>query len=261
MEWGLGAAGIAVGLLIAVVTAPVGVSGAVFLLPVQLSVFAVPSPAVTPTNLLYNVVAGPGALLRYRRDGALRGPLVRQLVMGTVPGVILGAVIRVFALPGPHVFRLLIAALMLPLGIWLITRTLRPTHPESPGPEPAPRTVTGLALAVGVVGGIYGIGGGSIIGPILASRGVPVAKVAPAALASTFATSIVGASTYALLSLAKTGSIAPDWYLGLACGFGGLIGGYLGARLQPRLPETILRLLLGTLATTLGALYAIDALS
>ncbi|MER6496696.1 sulfite exporter TauE/SafE family protein [Streptomyces griseorubiginosus] len=261
MQWGLGVVGFAVGLLIAVVTAPVGVSGAVFLLPVQLSVFAVPSPAVTPTNLLYNVVAGPGALLRYRRDGALRGPLVRRLVMGTLPGVILGAVIRVFALPGPHVFRLMIAALMLPLGIWLITRPLRPTHPESPRPEPAPRTVTGLGLAVGVVGGIYGMGGGSIIGPILAGRGVPVAKVAPAALASTFATSTVGASTYALLSLAKTGSIAPDWFLGLACGLGGLIGGYLGARLQPRLPETILRLLLGTLATTLGALYAIDALS
>lgn len=51
------------GASIALVTAPVGVSGAVFLLPVQLSVLGVPSPAVTPTNLLYNVVAGPGALL------------------------------------------------------------------------------------------------------------------------------------------------------------------------------------------------------
>ncbi|MFD7460717.1 MULTISPECIES: sulfite exporter TauE/SafE family protein [unclassified Streptomyces] len=257
----MGAAGVMVGLLIAVLTAPVGVSGAVFLLPVQLSVFAVPSPAVTPTNLLYNVVAGPGALLRYRRDGALRGPLVRRLVMGTLPGVILGAVIRVFALPGPQVFRLLVAALMLPLGIWLITRTLRPAHAQSPRPEPVPRTVTGMALAVGVVGGIYGIGGGSILGPVLVGRGVPVAKVAPAALAATFATSVVGASTYALLSLAQTGSIAPDWSLGLSCGLGGLMGGYLGARLQPRLPETLLRLLLGTLATALGALYAIDALN
>ncbi|MEU1798219.1 sulfite exporter TauE/SafE family protein [Streptomyces californicus] len=259
MGWELGAAGLAVGMLIAAVTAPVGVSGAVFLLPVQLSVFAVPNPAVTPTNLLYNVVAGPGALLRYRRDGALTGPLVRRLVLGTLPGVVLGAVIRVFALPGPGVFRLLVAALMLPLGIWLITRTLRPSSPENRR-QPRPRTVTGLALAVGVVGGIYGIGGGSILGPILVGRGVPIAKVAPAALASTFATSLVGASTYALLSLAHPGSIAPDWLLGLACGLGGLIGGYLGARLQPRLPETFLRLLLGTLATALGILYAIDAL-
>jgi len=78
--------GLAAGLLIATVTAPVGVSGAVFLLPVQLSVFGVPNPAVTPTNLLFNVVAGPGALWRYRHDGALRGDLTRRLVLGTLPG-------------------------------------------------------------------------------------------------------------------------------------------------------------------------------
>ncbi|MFE8015744.1 sulfite exporter TauE/SafE family protein [Streptomyces antibioticus] len=247
-------------MVIAVVTAPVGVSGAVFLLPVQLSVFAVPNPAVTPTNLLYNVVAGPGALLRHRRAGTLGGLLVRRLVLGTLPGVVVGAVVRVFAVPGPYVFRLLVAALMLPLGTWLIVRTLRPAPAGIRRPPPAPRTVTGLALVVGVVGGVYGIGGGSILGPVLVGRGVPVAQVAPAALASTFATSVVGAGTYALLSLASTGSIAPDWSLGLACGLGGLLGGYLGARLQPHLPETLLRLLLGTLATALGALYALDAL-
>ena len=52
------------GLLVAVLTAPVGVSGAVFLLPIQLDLLRVPSPAVTPTNLLFNVVATPSALVR-----------------------------------------------------------------------------------------------------------------------------------------------------------------------------------------------------
>jgi len=250
--------GLAAGLLIAVVTAPVGVSGAVFLLPVQLSVFAVPSPAVTPTNLLFNIVAGPGALWRYRRNGALRTALARHLVLGTLPGVGIGAVIRVFALPGQAVFRLLIAALLLPLGLWLCARTLHPARDRAG--EPSPRTVTGLALAVGVVGGIYGIGGGSLLGPILVGRGLPVSRVAPAALAATFATSLVGAGAFTVLSLVSSGDVAPNWWLGLACGTGGLIGGYLGARLQPYLPETALRLLLGMLAATLGALYAVQAL-
>jgi uncharacterized protein len=261
VEWTIWA-GFAAGLLISTVTAPVGVSGAVFLLPVQLSVLGVPSPAVTPTNLLFNVVAGPGALWRYRRDGALRGTLARRLVAWTLPGVIAGAAIRVFALPGPGVFRLLIAALLLPLGLWLCLRTLTPAHHRPPPPgELTPRTLTGLALAVGVVGGIYGIGGGSLLGPILTGRGLPVARVAPAALAATFATSLVGAAAYALLSLVSSGDVAPDWWLGLACGTGGLLGGYLGARLQPRLPERALRLLLGTLAAALGALYAAQTLN
>ncbi|MEU0414537.1 sulfite exporter TauE/SafE family protein [Streptomyces griseorubiginosus] len=260
MDWIL-AAGLAAGLLIATVTAPVGVSGAVFLLPVQLSVFGVPNPAITPTNLLFNVVAGPGALWRYRHHRAQHGDLTRRLVLGTLPGVVLGAVIRVFALPGPDVFRLLIAVLLLPLGLWLCLRTLAPSHHRPlPSGELPPRTLTGLALAVGVIGGLYGIGGGSLLGPILAGRGLPVARVAPAALAATFTTSVVGAAAYALLSLASSADVAPDWSLGLACGTGGLIGGYLGARLQPHLPERALRLLLGVLAAALGALYAAQTL-
>ncbi|MFI7500901.1 TSUP family transporter [Streptomyces sp. NPDC049687] len=261
MEWTVWA-GLAAGLLIAVVTAPVGVSGAVFLLPVHLSVFGVPSPAITPTNLLFNVVAGPGALWRYRRDGALRGGLARRLVVGTLPGVVLGAAIRVLALPGPGVFRLLIAILLLPLGLWLCVRTLAPArHRPDAATEPSTAALTALALGVGVIGGIYGIGGGSLLGPVLAARGLPMTRVAPAALAATFATSVVGATAYAVLSLLSSGDVAPDWWLGLACGVGGLVGGYLGARLQPRLPETVLRLLLGILATAVGGMYALQALT
>ncbi|MFI1187301.1 TSUP family transporter [Streptomyces californicus] len=260
MDWSTGGLGFAAGLLISVATAPVGVSGAVFLLPVQISVLGVPSPAVTPTNLLYNVVAGPGALLRHHRAGTLRGPLTRLLVLGTVPGVVIGAVIRVFAVPGTSVFRLLIAVLLLPLGSWLCLRTLRRASRAEPVRELSHRSVIRLAVAVGVAGGIYGIGGGSLLGPVLVGRGMPVSKVAPAALAATFVTSVVGAGTYALLSLTASGDIAPYWSLGLACGLGGLCGGYLGARLQPRIPETALRLLLGALALGIGGLYAVQLL-
>ncbi|WP_030669483.1 sulfite exporter TauE/SafE family protein [Streptomyces cellulosae] len=259
MGWSTGLLGFAAGLLISVATSPAGVSGAVFLLPVQVSVLGVPSPAVTPTNLLYNVVAGPGALLRHWRAGRLGGPLTRLLIAGTVPGVLIGAVIRVFAVPGPRIFRLLIAALLVPLGLWLGLRTVRPA-PVRAARAPSPSATRSLALAVGVAGGIYGIGGGSLLGPVLVGRGAPVATVAPAALASTFVTSVVGAAAYALLSLAATGDLAPDWSLGLSCGTGGLVGGYLGARLQPLLPETALRILLSTLATGIGALYAVQTL-
>jgi uncharacterized protein len=130
VTWTTGLGGLAAGLLIATVTAPVGVSGAVFLLPVQFSLLGVPSPAVTPTNLLFNVIAGPGALLRYRTQGSLGGPLARRLVLGTLPGVVIGAVIRVLVVPGPRVFRLVVAAVLLPIGLWLCVRTLRKApHP------------------------------------------------------------------------------------------------------------------------------------
>ncbi|TNY36606.1 sulfite exporter TauE/SafE family protein [Thermomonospora catenispora] len=255
--WGTGPAGFLAGLLIATVTSPVGVSGAVFLLPVQLSVLGVPNPAVTPTNLLFNIVSGPGALARYR--DRLSGPLTRLLIAGTLPGVVIGAIVRVHVVPGPDVFRILVGLFLLPLGVWLCVRAAR--RPAEPGGSgPSPRFTTALALGVGVVGGVYGIGGGSILGPILVGRGLPVATVAPAALASTFLTSVVGALTYAVLSFTAEGDIAPVWSLGLLCGLGGLIGGYLGARLQPHLPERALRLILGLLASVLAVLYLIQGL-
>src|SRR4051795_6220907 len=84
----------------AAVASPAGISGAVLLLPFQVSVLGVPSPAVTPTNLLYNVVGTPGGLLGYRPAGALHGTLARLLLAGTLPGVVVGAVIRVELLSG-----------------------------------------------------------------------------------------------------------------------------------------------------------------
>jgi uncharacterized membrane protein YfcA len=86
VAWTAALAGFGAGLLLSVVTAPVRVSGTVIMLPVKVSVVGVPSPAVTPTNLLFNVVAGPGALLRRWRAGRLGGPLTRLPVAGTVPG-------------------------------------------------------------------------------------------------------------------------------------------------------------------------------
>src|ERR1700739_1729505 len=105
--------------LIALVASPAGISGAGLLLPFQVSVLGTPSPAVTPTNLLYNVVATPGALYRYWRQKQTGGRLALVLIAGTLPGVIAGSVIRVELLPGPRVFALIVAAVLLPLGTWL----------------------------------------------------------------------------------------------------------------------------------------------
>jgi uncharacterized protein len=240
---------------IATITTPVGVSGAVFLIPVQVSVLHTPSPAVTPTNLLYNLVAIPGALVRFHREGRLRGPLTRLMVLGTLPGVVAGAVIRVELLAGPEAFLLVVAAVLVPLGAWLAAFGA-PSGPAAASARGREREIVLLALAVGTIGGIYGIGGGSILGPILVGLGFSVVEVAPAALAATFLTSIAGVAAYAVLSLGFSGDVAPDWLLGVGMGVGGLGGAYLGARLQSRLPEALLRRGLGVLALALGVRYA-----
>jgi uncharacterized protein len=255
--------------VIATLATPAGVSGAVLLLPFQVSVLGTPSPAVTPTNLLYNVVATPGALYRYRKQGQTGGRLVLVLVGGTLPGVVAGSVIRVELLPGPRVFDLVVAAVLLPLGIWLALSRPQRTGSSDDGHPHAARAariladpaLIVLAAVVGCVGGIYGIGGGSILAPILIGTGRSPADVAPAALASTFVTSVAGVITFTILSVSHHGSIAPDWPTGIALGLGGLAGAYTGARIQSRLPELVIRRLVGVLVIAIAARYLWSGLS
>ena len=247
---------LATAFVIAVLATPAGISGAVLLLPFQVSVLGTPSPAVTPTNLLYNVVATPGALYRYWRQGQAGGRLALVLIAGTLPGVVAGSVIRVELLPSAHVFDFVVAAVLLPLGAWLAL-----TSPTGAGGQarlarviPQPILVL-LAVVVGCVGGIYGIGGGSILAPILIGTGCPPKEVAPAALASTFMTSVAGVVAFLILSIHHHGSVAPDWPTGIALGIGGLSGAYTGARIQRRLPDVLIRRVMGVLVVTIGARY------
>ena len=222
--------------------------------------------SVTPTNLLYNVVATPGALYRYWRQGQTGGRLALVLIAGTVPGVIAGSVIRVELLPGTRVFDLVVAGVLLPLGVWLVVTRPVPRRRPARRPIPEPRLIPEpalvvLAFLVGCVGGIYGIGGGSVLAPVLIGSGRPAAEVAPAALASTFATSVAGVVTFAVLSLHQRGSIAPAWATGVALGIGGLAVAYTGARIQGRLPEALIRRIVGVLVIAIGARYLWSGLS
>ena len=236
--------------VIAVIATPAGISGAVLLLPFQVSVLGTPSPAVTPTNLLYNVVATPGALYRYWRQGQTGERLALVLIAGTLPGVIVGSIIRVELLPGPRVFDLVVAAVLGPLGAWLaLTKPARPPTEDEPDRParliPVPVLVV-LSAVVGCVGGIYGIGGGSILAPILIGcQDRTPAEVAPAAVASTFATSVAGVITFTILAIHPHGSVSPDWPTGIALGVGGLAGAYTGARIQGRLPDVVIRRVMG----------------
>ncbi|MET9090228.1 TSUP family transporter [Streptomyces sp. NPDC004237] len=148
------------------------------------------------------------------RGGRLCGLLTRCLIAGALPGVVCGVVIRVFALLGPAVFGFLVVVLLLRLGLWLVARILRPALRRRA--EPSSRAIAALAVTAGAIGGFCGIGGGSVLGPVLAGGGMPVAQDGAAALVSAFLAALVGAGACALLSLTGGDDIASGWVLGLA---------------------------------------------
>ncbi|MGB9803870.1 sulfite exporter TauE/SafE family protein [Desulfofundulus sp.] len=302
-----------VAFLVSSITASAGVSGAFLLLPFMVSVLGFTSPAVSPTNLIYNIVAIPGGLARYIREGRMAWPLTWVVVVATLPGVFAGGWIRIHYLPDPKAFKFFVGLVLLYLGVRLLYETsgrylkskentqnlekkfrerVQQIKSESAGrlaaglpPEAVVKTrsvslrkieydfwgetfsfstpvVFALALVVGLIGGIYGIGGGAIIAPFVVSvLGMPIYTVAGAALAGTFLTSIAGVVVYHLLSLTAAGAragVSPDWLLGALFGVGGLLGTYFGAYLQKYLPDRLIRGILGCLVTFLAVSYIIQ---
>lgn len=283
---------------ISTVTSMGGVSGAFLLLPFQVSVLGITSPSVSATNHLFNVVAIPSGVLRYVREGRMLWPLVAAVVTGTLPGVLVGAVVRVVYLPDPTTFKVFAGVVLAWIGLRLVRDLLRPAAAtraadaaearfrqaasRTPGvPDRAPVTIVRrsvrrleflfggerfvvsmpsvffVSLAVGVVGGVYGIGGGAIIAPFLVSiLGLPVYTVAGAALTGTLCTSCAGVVFYqALASAFPEVAVGPDWRLGVAFGLGGAVGMYCGARLQRHVPARVIKWILATVILFVSVRY------
>jgi len=280
-----------VALVVSSFTSMAGVSGAFLILPFQMSVLGFTSPAVSPTNLVFNLVAIPSGVYRYLREGRLLWPLTGIIAAGTLPGVVLGGIVRLHYLPDPATFKGFAGVVLLYVGLRLVGDLARGNRRAAAAPAPATdSSATGwrvagqnfgwrrysfrfrdrehtcstpglflLALVVGMVGGVYGIGGGAIIAPFLvAFCGLPVHAIAGATLAGTFLTSLVGVLFYQLAApaYAATGlAVAPDWLLGALFGLGGMAGMYLGARLQRFMPERVIKLVLVVILLFVAARY------
>lgn len=265
-------------------TSMVGVSGAFLLLPFQMSVLHYVSPSVSATNLVFNLVATPGGVYRYGREGRMVWPLAGIIVLGTLPGIVLGWYVRTHYLTDVRQFKVFVGAVLLYVAYRLLADHL-PWKKAGAGaaqPHSRPGVIevlrlssrrVGLALGgepfsfsvpamfllagmVGVVGGIYGIGGGAIMAPFcVAVFRLPVHAVAGAALAGTLATSVFGVALYSILPAPAGMTTQPDWALGLLFGLGGFLGMYAGARCQKFVPHQLLKGALGVLLLALAVLY------
>ena len=109
-----------IALVVSTFTSMGGVSGAFLLLPFQVSILGFTSPAVSPTNLVFNIVAIPSGVYRYLREGRMNWPLTWVVILGTLPGLLFGALIRVSWLPDPRNFKLFVGCVLLYIGLWLL---------------------------------------------------------------------------------------------------------------------------------------------
>lgn len=270
-----------------------GVSGAFLLLPFQMSVLGYTSPSVSGTNQFFNVVAIPSGVYRFIREGRMVWPLTWAVIVGTLPGVFIGAWVRVVYLPDSRNFKLFAAMVLFYIGVRLAMDVFKAgpvsAHPKAAGnPESvaqmrvtnakftlkgveytfsgktysfSPSGVFLMCFVVGVVGGIYGVGGGAMIAPFfVALFKMPVYTVAGAALMGTFITSLAGIACYHLMGyvIHTPVSVAPDWLLGGLFGVGGFCGMYLGAYCQKYVPVRMIKMILCACLLFVAIKYGID---
>jgi uncharacterized membrane protein YfcA len=287
-----------------------GVSGAFLLLPFQMSFLGYTTPSVSATNQLFNIVAIPSGVYRYWREGRMVWPLTWVVVVGTLPGVFIGAFVRVAYLPNPKNFKLFAAAVLLYIGLKMVGGLVKKKSSNADKANSEKRFqemvhrqrsklagqeftnapfsavkvthfnlkrlgytfydetfdvsfwgIFALSFIVGIVGGIYGIGGGAIIAPFFVTFfGLPVYTVAGAALMGTFITSVAGVAFYQLIApFYPNVSVAPDWFLGILFGIGGMAGMYLGARCQKFVPAKTIKWMLAAIIIFTAIKYVAEA--
>ena len=272
-----------------------GISGAFLLLPFQMSALGYTNPSVSATNQFYNIVAIPSGVYRYIKERRMVWPLTLAVAAGTLPGVFIGAFIRVAWLPDPRLFKLFAACVLLYIGGKLIRDLLKTKNGNGKTPRGIVGTGAGsgftvevtefssrriaytfqgelhecptvgvfaMAFIVGIVGGTYGIGGGAIIAPFFVSWfRLPIHTISGATLMGTFLTSVAGVAFYMLIAPFFPGqSVTPDWTLGLLFGVGGMAGMYCGARCQKLVPAKPIKWMLGAVIVGTALKYVMDFL-
>jgi uncharacterized membrane protein YfcA len=211
---------------------------------------------------------------RYIKEKRMVWPLTWCVVIGTLPGVLVGAWIRIEYLTDPTTFKFFAGLVLCYIGIRL-ARDLLNTSPKEKQTKNQLKTsftvshstfslkrveftfdntvygfstpgVFILCAIVGIIGGVYGIGGGAIIAPFLITFfGMPVYIIAGATLMGTFITSVAGVVFYQFLAqFYPAVSVSPDYALGLLFGLGGFAGMYFGAKCQKYVPAHLIKLIL-----------------
>ena len=135
------------------------------------------------------------------------------------------------------------AVLMTVAGIAM----LLPRRPAARAPAPRPLALAAAGVAIGVITGLVGVGGGFLFVPVLALVGGLEMRRA-------IGTSLVAIAVNALAALAgHVGHVELPLALAAVLTSAGVVGALLGARLVPRLPERTLRRAFGVLVLAIAA--------
>ncbi len=237
--------GLAIGLAAGVFGGVGGLGGGVVMVPLLGLWLGLPQHRAHGTSLVAVVVTGLVGVIPYAMQGAVALRLSVVLAAASIVGSSLAAGFS--PLVPARALRRVFGILLIATGASLPFDLLLPAH----GIVAAWALPAGLAtgLVAGAVAGLLGVGGGSVMVPMLVllfgfgqhlAQGTSLAVMVPAALAG---------SVQHVRHRHVEASVAPALAIGVAA------GAYLGGRAALALPDQTLRWLFAALLLTTGVRY------
>ncbi len=257
----------AIGTTVGLVAGMFGVGGGFLLIPLLHVVLDIPLPIAIGSGLCQTIATSLGSLLRYRKMGLAETRLDLLLLGGSIPGVTLGALLleKLTAMGSMSAFGKTIPViqviismtfLILFCGIALLLWFKEPASTDTdvePGPLArikigptvdfpiagltrisAPLT-SYLGLALGMLSGLLGIGGGVLLVPImLYGFGFNIRKAAGTGIAAILCVAVIGTIQHARLGNVHLGVV-------VILMIGSASAAQVGATLTQQLPAVALR--------------------
>ena len=232
--------------LVGIVSAMVGLGGGFLVVPILVFFFNLNSHEAVGTSMVMVIFTAISSTFAYSRQKRIDYSVGLKLAMGTVPGALVGAYLT--TLVSGKLLTAMFGAFLLFVA-FQIARTGSNNNATNTGSERnivdskgvrfnyRARVAPGVPLSFlgGVVSGFFGVGGGTVLVPVMAMVvGMPMHVAIAGSMFIMCFTSVSGALTH--LSL---GNVVPEYALYLSIGI--IFGTQIGAAAARRLKSQLLR--------------------
>lgn len=219
-----------------------GGGGSILTVPILAYVADMPTKAAIAASLFVVAITSAVSAVAHARAGRVRWRVAAVFAPAGMIGAYAGGVIAA-PIPG-QALMILFAGMMIATGVAML-RPPRALAPRAAGPRPV--AIAAEGLAVGVVTGLVGAGGGFLVVPALVLLGgLPMDAAVGTSLVVIAAKSAAGLAGH-------LGHVSIDWGVAIAVTAAAAAGAVAGARLVARVPATALRRGFGAFVLAMAA--------
>ncbi len=212
-----------------------GIGGAAILVPVLTLLFGLPIHLAIGVSLLNNVAVSLTATLRYQKLGLLNKRIIFLMNAGSIAGISIGTLLATRSPESALKVLFGIFLLFMVANIFLGRNTAEERELKTPG-SGEKAGLAALGFSMGLLGAVFGMGGGTVSVPVLNSIfRMPLKHAIANSLATIIVASSLGAIIYFYLSSGVLFSAQDALLTAVTIVPGSILGAVAGAKISERL--------------------------